>query len=230
MKTSMKQTLTTTATTLGIGLTSICYGGIESISRGPYEITVDEQGEFGNKNYQYSFRITKDNKELLEKSSESYIHGWILNKGAMRYNESTGALWVVYEEALDGLDPRTIHLVKLSGDIKEEAIGSFNPMEKGASLTLETVPNGWDAEEIESIFKQIIGGSGEKEIIISTDKNKIDFEKLTFQSETSYPTPEGVRDESSPQEKNELDDRQDSSPSSSKKTKPQKNREHSMEW
>jgi hypothetical protein len=228
MKKSMKQTLTTTATTLGMGLTSLCYGGIENIEKGPYKITIDEQGKFGNKNYQYSFKIIKDNEEILGKSSESYIHGWILNKNAIRYNESTDALWVVYEEALDGLDPRTIHLVKLSGNIKEEAIGSFNPMEKASSLTLDTVPEGWNTQEIENIFKQIIGTGGEKEIIISTDKNNIDFEKFDLQSETS--SPKSLGDEETPQKDNEINNNQGPSSSTSKKAKPQKNTEHSIEW
>jgi hypothetical protein len=79
---------------------------------------------------------------------------------------------VVYEEVLDGLDPRSIYLAKITKDGIEEAVGTYSPLERASSLVITSIPEGWNKLEAEGILKQVLGQGQEEEVVVSTNKDQ----------------------------------------------------------
>lgn len=216
----MKILHSTLATAMGIGLTSSLHAEIEKINKGPYTIMIDSQGEFGSPSYKYEFKISHRGKEIVEKSSESSIRGWLLNTNALLYNDANDSLWVIYEQIEDGLDPKEIHLVKITKGDPEEAIAIYDPLKGASSLELQKIPDGWNKIEIIKILKNALGGEQTQDQTQDQDQNQYQDQK--YNTSTSLKQNEPV---------NQISNQNSSETKINNSQKP-KAREvsHSMEW
>ena len=124
--------------------------------KGPYTLRITQQGNFGEANYLYRFQINKKNKEKINKSSKSTIQGWRIHPEQTQYNKQTQTLWAIYHQALDGLDPRTIHLLKIKGETLEEAIASYSPLNPEESLKILSLPKGWDKKTVANLLQDYL--------------------------------------------------------------------------
>lgn len=167
----MNMIKTTLATALSLGIATTGHAETEEIVKGPYKISITENGEFGMPNYSYQFTINRGTSQLLGKTSDSTIQAWVINKNALRYNEQTNTLWVIYEQAMDGLDDREIRLAKISQSGIEEVVATYNPLERADSLKIKELPKNWNRMEAEGILKYAVGPSLGQEIVVSIDKN-----------------------------------------------------------
>jgi hypothetical protein len=212
----MKILHSTLATAMGIGLTSSLHAEIEEINKGPYTIMIDSQGEFGSPSYKYEFRISHRGKEIVEKASESSIRGWLLNTNALLYNDANDSLWVIYEQIEDGLDPKEIHLVKITKGNPEEAVAIYDPLKGASSLELQKIPDGWNKIEIIKILKNALGGEQ------TQDQSQDQSQSQEDTTSTSLKQNEPV---------NQISDQNSSETKINNSQKP-KSREvsHSMEW
>lgn len=136
-------------------LNSHSLAGQETITKGPYEIEINSSGEFGLADYKYSFKISKDNEILLEKTSESSIQGYELNKGLLHYVNSK--LWVFYQEVIDGMDPRSVFLVQFSNSGFEQAQASYEPLNPAESLKILSIPENWNKSQTLGLIKEALG-------------------------------------------------------------------------
>jgi hypothetical protein len=144
-----------TTTTAGIALSiALACAETKEIKRGPYDIVVEKQGEFGEKDYKYQISVSEGGQVRFSRSSESIVQGLKLMEGVLKYDGK--GLWICVLKILDGLDPNNISVIRITADGIDEAIGSYQKEDDIKRVKIDSIPKGWDREKIQSAMESVL--------------------------------------------------------------------------